>query len=63
MRFGDRMRRLLEQHQVVGTAQRLVMPDVHFELAVRIFMVDLQHIEAAAGERFVQCTQKRCLAR
>ena len=63
VRFGDRVRRLLEQHHVVGTAQRIRMPEVDFVLAVRVFMVELQHIEAAARERLVQRAQERGLPR
>ena len=41
MGLGECVRGLLEQHQVVGAAQRLGVLEVQLELAVRIFVVDL----------------------
>ena len=63
MLLGNGVRGLLEQHQVVGTLQRAGMAEVHFELAVCIFMVELQHVEPAGRQRFMQRPQERRLAR
>ena len=47
--FGQRLRGQLEQHQVVGTGQRLVEAEVQLVLAVRVLVVDLQHVQPAAS--------------
>ena len=57
------MRRHLEQHQVVGAGQHFVVAEVHLVLAMGVFMVDLQHVQAAALQRLLQALQKAALAR
>jgi hypothetical protein len=57
------MRGQLEQHQVVGTGQCLNEREVDLVLAVRVFVVQLQHVEAAARQRVVQRMQEAGLAR
>ena len=59
---GQGLRRQLEQHQVVGAGQRLVIGEVHLVLTVRVFVVELQYVQAASGERLAQLMQETGLS-
>ena len=62
--LGQRLRGQLEQHQVVGAGQRVVVAEVELVLAVRVFVVDLERRRArrrSAPSR--SCVQEVALAR
>ncbi len=61
--FGQRLGGQLEEHQVVGAGQALVEGEVDLVLAVRVLMVQLQHVQPASRQRLVQGMQETGLAR
>ena len=54
---------LFEQHQVIGARQHLAEAEIHLELAVRVFVVELQHIQTASFQSLLQRLQEGALAR
>ena len=63
LRLSQRMRGLLEQHQVIGAGQRIAETEVQLELTVGVPVVDLQHVQAAGFQRLLQRLQVGTLAR
>ena len=63
VRLSQGLRGELEEHEVVGTAQRIGVHEVELELAVRVFMVDLKNVEPAGCEPIAQGLQELALAR
>ena len=61
--LGQRVRRELEKHQVVGAGERLVEAEIHLVLAVRVLVVELQHVQAAGLKPRLQRMQEVALPR
>ena len=62
MAFGECVRGLLEQHQRISAGERVSVHEVDLVLAVRVFVVGLEHVEPAAAQALGQLGQKGVLA-
>ena len=60
--LSQHVRRLLEQHQVVGAGQHLVGAEINFKLAMRASMGKLQHVQAASFKGLLQRLQISALS-
>ena len=63
MAFGECVRGLLEQHKRISAGERVSVHEVDLVLAVRVFVVGLEHVKPAGAQAVGKLCQEGVLAR